>query len=93
MNNNLFPDIKGAMRGNKVVREEDTVPRTDNSNGNGAGSNTQQNQDPMDALTPQQRQNYLSQFQKLDNEEQQYRTKIDGIKKSKDDLKKKFRLA
>lgn len=73
----LFPNIKGALRG-EIVREQDVVPG--------------QEQDPLNNMDPQQRINYLNEVEKLDEQEAKLRLEIDKIKKSKEDLKKKYKL-
>ncbi len=79
MNNNYFPNIKGALRG-EIVREEDNVP------------SGEQAQDPLSNMDPQQRIRYLNEVKKLDEQEAKLRLEIDKIKKSKEDLKKKYNL-
>ncbi len=78
MAKNLFPNIKAALRG-EIVREQDIVPG--------------QEKDPLDAMDPQARINYMNELEKLDNQEEKLRLDIDKIKKSKEDLKKKYNLA
>jgi hypothetical protein len=73
----LFPNIKGALRG-ELVREQGAVPG--------------QEQDPLDAMDPQARINYMNEKKKLDDHEAKLRLEIDKIKKSKEDLEKKYNL-
>ncbi len=75
----LFPNIREALRGN-VVREDLPV------------QNDMQQKDPMDAMDPRTRQNYLNELAKLDTHEEQLRVQIDKIKQQKLDLKKKYKL-
>lgn len=74
----LFPNIREALRGT-LVKEELPVP--------GA-----QQKDPMDAMDPRTRQNYLNELTKLTTHEEQLRVQIDKIKQQKLDLKKKYNL-
>jgi hypothetical protein len=74
----LFPNIKEALRGT-LVREELPV------------QNPQQ-KDPLDAMDPRTRQNYLNERKKLDDHEEQLRVQIDKIKQQQIDLKKKYKL-
>lgn len=79
MNKSYFPNIKGALRG-ELVREEDVVPPG------------QEPSDPLNDMDPQKRINYLNEVKKLDDQEAKLRLEIDKIKKSKEDLKKKYNL-
>ena len=84
MNNNLFPDIKGALRRRgKLATEE--VPST-------ALPDQKKTTDPLDTMSPQDRLSYFNELKKLDSQEQQLRIQIDKIKKSKMDLKTKYKL-
>jgi uncharacterized protein YaaW (UPF0174 family) len=74
----LFPNIKEALRGT-LVKEEMPVQN-------------QQQKDPMDAMDPRTRQNYLNELTKLDTHEEQLRVQIDKVKQQKADLKKKYNL-
>ncbi len=77
MSKSLFPNIKAALRG-ELVREQD-----------GASG---QEKDPLDAMDPQARINYMNELKKLEDQEAKLRLEIDKIKKSKEDLKKKYNL-
>lgn len=50
------------------------------------------NQDPLDAMDPQARINYMNELKKLDDQEAKLRLDLDKIKKSKEDLKSKYNL-
>lgn len=76
--NSLFPNIKGALRG-EIVKEQGEIPG-------------QEQKDPMDALTPQDRIKYAAERQKLDVREEQLRSQIDAIKKQQADLKARYNL-
>lgn len=79
MNNSLFPNIRGALRG-EVVKEQGVILG-------------QPQKDPIDDLTPQDRIKYNTELQKLDVREEQLRSQIDNVKKLKADLKQKYKLS
>lgn len=76
--NSLFPNIRGALRG-EVVKEQGLI-------------SGQPQKDPIDTLTPQDRIKYNTELQKLDVREEQLRSQIDNVKKLKADLKQKYKL-
>jgi hypothetical protein len=86
MNNNLFPNIKGALRGK--LSEEDTIPRTNNSMG--TGNTTPHNNAPQSPSNDPNQQRYEIEKKKLDDQESSLRSSLERVSQARDNLNKKY---